>query len=101
MNPAAVEAIRIADKHLAGESVERRKALAHEIVRAITKEAERIATEALKAAAVITRIKCKQCGSEETIQGPPRGNCTDCGHPRFDGMNWGFDIITSAEKYLS
>jgi len=45
MNPEAAEAIRIADKHLAGESVERRKALALEIQEAIVRHAGTIASE--------------------------------------------------------
>ena len=50
MNPEAAEAVRIADKHLAGESIERRKALAHEIAQAIISHAERIALDAIEAA---------------------------------------------------
>ncbi len=50
MSPEAEEAIRIADKHLAGESVERRKALAHEIVQAINQHAEAIALDAIRIA---------------------------------------------------
>lgn len=50
MNPEVAEAIRIADKHLAGESIERRKALAHEIVRAINQHAEAIALDAIRTA---------------------------------------------------
>lgn len=50
MNPEAAEAIRIADKHLAGASIERRKALAQEIVQAINRHAELIAIDAIKIA---------------------------------------------------
>lgn len=50
MTPEAAEAIRIADTHLAGESIERRKALAHEILLAIGREAERMAADAIKTA---------------------------------------------------
>lgn len=47
MNPEAKEAIRIADKHLAGEPVERREALAKDIVLAIVQHARDIADAAL------------------------------------------------------
>lgn len=50
MTPEAAEAVRIADKHLAGESIERRKALAHEILEAIVNHAEAIAIAAIKTA---------------------------------------------------
>lgn len=50
MNPEAAEAIRIADKHLAGKSVERRKALAQEILQAILRYGEVVALEAIKTA---------------------------------------------------
>lgn len=50
MNPEAADAIRIADKHLAGEPVERRKALAHEINEAIIRHAGTIAAEAIESA---------------------------------------------------
>lgn len=50
MNPEVTEAIRIADKHLRGFSVDRRKALANEIVQAIIRHAEVIALEAIKTA---------------------------------------------------
>lgn len=48
MNPEAADAIRIADKHLAGESIERRKALAVDIQMAIMRHAEAIATDAIR-----------------------------------------------------
>ena len=47
MNPETADAIRIADKHLAGASVERRKALAHEINEAIIRHAGAIAADAI------------------------------------------------------
>jgi hypothetical protein len=47
MEPESVEAIRIADKHLAGESIERRKALALEIQEAIMRHAGKIACDAI------------------------------------------------------
>lgn len=50
MDPEVADAIRIADKHLAGEAVERRKALAQEIVLAICRHAGVIAAEAIKTA---------------------------------------------------
>jgi hypothetical protein len=50
MNPEAADAIRIADKHLAGESIERRKALALEITTAIIRHAGTIATDAIRTA---------------------------------------------------
>jgi hypothetical protein len=50
MDPEAAEAVRIADKHLAGASIERRKALALEIVQAINRHAEVIAMDAIKVA---------------------------------------------------
>jgi hypothetical protein len=46
--PEAAEAIRIADKHLAGESIERRKALALDIMDAIGCHAQNLAIEAIK-----------------------------------------------------
>lgn len=50
MNPEVAEAIRIADKHLAGESAERRKALALDIKDAILRHAGSIATDAISRA---------------------------------------------------
>lgn len=50
MNPEAAEAIRIADKHLAGESVERRKSLALDIQEAIVNLAADIAENAISQA---------------------------------------------------
>lgn len=50
MSPETAEAIRIADKHLAGESAERRKALALEITEAIVRHAGSIATDAISRA---------------------------------------------------
>ena len=50
MLPEAAEAIKIADKHLAGKSVERRKALAVDIQQAIIRHAGRIAEDAIGAA---------------------------------------------------
>jgi hypothetical protein len=47
MNPETADAIRIADKHLAGEFVERRKALAHEINEAIIRHSAIIAEETI------------------------------------------------------
>lgn len=55
MNPEVQEAIRIADKHLAGEPIERRKALAKEIVQAIVSHAEAIAISAIKTATAMQR----------------------------------------------
>lgn len=51
MLPEAAEAIRIADKHLAGESAERRKALAIDIQEAIVRHAGHIANELISDAA--------------------------------------------------
>jgi len=48
MNPEVDEAIRIADKHLAGKSIERRKALALDIQEAIMRQAGIIAQEAIR-----------------------------------------------------
>lgn len=48
VNPEAADAIRIADKHLAGEPPERRKALAQDIVRAISSHAEAMAIDAIR-----------------------------------------------------
>lgn len=42
-NPEVTEGIRIADKHLAGESVERRHALAADIAEAMTRNGGAIA----------------------------------------------------------
>lgn len=50
MNPEAAEGIRLADKHLAGETVERRKALALDITEAIIRHAGTIATDAISKA---------------------------------------------------
>ena len=50
MSPEVAEAIRIADKHLAGFSVECRQALAIEIVQAIVRHAELVAIDAIKTA---------------------------------------------------
>jgi hypothetical protein len=47
MNPEAADAIRIADKHLAGASIARRKALADDIMIAIVKHAGSIADDVL------------------------------------------------------
>jgi len=51
LSEATVEAVEIADKHLAGEPPERRVALAKDIVDAIGKHAERMAFDAIKTAA--------------------------------------------------
>lgn len=48
MTPEAAEAIRIADKHLAGQSVAERKALAMEILEAINNHAAAIAADAIR-----------------------------------------------------
>lgn len=50
MLPEAAEAINIADEHLAGKSVERRKALAIDIQQAIIRHAGRIAECAISKA---------------------------------------------------
>ena len=50
MNPEVEEAVRIADKHLAGQSVERRKALALDIQQAIMRQAGVIAADAIREA---------------------------------------------------
>lgn len=50
LSPETVEAIRIADKHLAGESTDRRKALALDIQSAIIRHAGSIATDAINRA---------------------------------------------------
>jgi hypothetical protein len=50
MEPEAAEAIRIADKHLYGESIARRKALALDIQAAISKHASVIAMDAVQVA---------------------------------------------------
>lgn len=60
MNPETAEAIRIADKHLAGASVERRKALANEIGLAIIQLAGPTAV-ALMEAAMARQVKCADC----------------------------------------
>lgn len=50
MLPEAAEAIKIADEHLAGKSVERRKALALDIQQAIIRHAGRVAEDAISQA---------------------------------------------------
>lgn len=50
MLPEAAEAIRIADKHLVGASIERRKALALDIQETIVRLAGVIAAEAIQIA---------------------------------------------------
>jgi hypothetical protein len=50
MLPEAAEAIRIAEKHLAGESIERRRALSLDIQNAISKHAGVIAMDAIQVA---------------------------------------------------
>ena len=50
MLPEAEEAIKIADEHLAGKSVERRKALALDIQQAIIRHAGHIAEDAISKA---------------------------------------------------
>lgn len=50
MNPEAAEAIRIADKHLAGKSPERRMALAKDILAAVMLHAQHVAADAIKTA---------------------------------------------------
>lgn len=47
MNAEAAEAVRIADKHLAGKSVECRKALALDIMEAISRHASIMAADAI------------------------------------------------------
>lgn len=48
MTPEAEAAVRIADKHLAGESADRRRALALDIMEAITRHAGTIATDVIR-----------------------------------------------------
>lgn len=55
MNHEFYDVIRIADKHLAGESVERRKALALEIYEAISRQAGNIANDAITRAFAVAR----------------------------------------------
>lgn len=50
MLPEAAEAIRIAEKHLGGESIERRKALSLDIQAAISRHAAVIAMDAIEVA---------------------------------------------------
>ena len=50
MNPEVADAIRIADKHLAGESAERRMALAKDIIAAVTRHAFDVAADAISTA---------------------------------------------------
>jgi hypothetical protein len=50
MNPETLEAIRIAEKHLAGESPDKREALAKDIVLAIIQHAHPIARDAIRSA---------------------------------------------------
>lgn len=57
MSPEAAEGVRIADKHLAGESIERRKALALEISEAIIRHAGDIAEEAIREAFQKARLQ--------------------------------------------
>ena len=57
MNPEAAEAIRLADKHLAGESVERRKALALDIHEAIVRCAALVAEDCIREALGTLRAK--------------------------------------------
>lgn len=47
MNPEAVDAINIADKHLAGEPPDKRAALAKDIIVAIIDHARRISDDAI------------------------------------------------------
>lgn len=62
MNPEAAEAIRIADKHLAGAPVERRKALALDIQEAIIRHAVSIATSAITEAFAKARTTALTAG---------------------------------------
>ena len=57
MLPEGVKAIAIADKHLAGETPERRLALAKDIVKAINEHAEALAMDAINDAVSATRNK--------------------------------------------
>jgi len=59
MDPEATEAIRIADKHLAGESADRRKALALDIQQAIIRHAGTIANDAISKAFDKARISAR------------------------------------------
>lgn len=60
MEPEVADAIRIADKHLAGKSIERRKALAHEIAQAILRHAEPVARD-LAEVAMSRMTRCANC----------------------------------------
>lgn len=60
MNPEAADAIRIADKHLRGASVERRKALATDIHEAIIRHADLIAVSVIKQGIEIARQRRDQ-----------------------------------------
>lgn len=62
MDPEAVEAIRIADKHLAGQSAERRLALALDIQSSIVLFAGMVAKDAIKEA--FAKVNKKDSGKE-------------------------------------
>lgn len=54
-NPEVTEAIRIANKHLDGESADRRRALAHDIAQAMIRHAGTIAADAISRAFAAAR----------------------------------------------
>lgn len=57
MNPEVAEATRLADKHLAGEPIERRKALALDIQEAIVRCAALVAEDCIREALGNVRAK--------------------------------------------
>lgn len=61
MLPEAAEAIRLAEKHLKGASIERRKALSLDIQEAIMRHARAIATDAIDTA--IANVKQRKQAS--------------------------------------
>jgi hypothetical protein len=66
MTPEAAEAIRIADKHLAGKSIDRRKALALDIQDAIIRHAGVIASECIAVAVATAGRGAEQQVSSES-----------------------------------
>lgn len=66
MLPEVSDAIRIADEHLAGKSVEFRKALAIDIQQAIVRHAGRMAEDAIKKAFAANREKTGTVPERET-----------------------------------
>lgn len=78
MNPEAAEAIKIAEKHLAGEPIARRKALAADIQEAIIRYAGLIANEVISEAFAKARNVAVPLVADDELS-----PCPTCSRPEY------------------